>query len=303
MADHDILSFPKGFLWGAATSSHQVEGNNTNNDWWAWEQTPGHIKDGSQSGLASDWWRAAERDLAVAAEFGQNTHRMSLEWSRLEPQEGAWDRAAVARYREILVFMRERGIVPMVTLHHFTLPLWLAERGGWENEQMVAWFRRYTERVVESFGDLCTLWCTINEPMIYAAFGYVFGTWPPGSGGFSRIKKVLEQMAHAHAVAYDVIHAQQPFPQVGYAKHLRIFDPADPGRFGDRIATRLLDYIFNETALVAFAKDRLPFPLGWGGSRDSARSHLDFIGLNYYSRDMVQLDLHAQKDLYVSTLR
>ena len=124
-------TFPPGFLWGAATASHQVEGDNRRNDWWAWEQVPGHIRDGSVSGRASDWWRRAEADLTLAAELGHNSHRLSIEWSRLQPGPDVWDPAPLARYRRILTHMRAVGLEPMVTLHHFTLPLWLAQRGGW----------------------------------------------------------------------------------------------------------------------------------------------------------------------------
>ena len=177
VADRRHLAFPEGFLWGTATASHQVEGGNTQNDWWALGAGPGHIQDGTRSGLASDWWGSvregpgeaagrAEQDLAMAAQLGQNTHRLSLEWSRLEPEQGAWNEAAVDRYRQILGFLRDHGMTPMITLHHFTLPLWAADQGGWENEASVGWFTRYVERCYDAFGDLCNLWCTINEPLV-----------------------------------------------------------------------------------------------------------------------------------------
>jgi beta-glucosidase/6-phospho-beta-glucosidase/beta-galactosidase len=122
-----MMRFPKEFLWGTATSSHQVEGNNRNNDWWEWEKEPGHIRDGHRSELACDWWNRAEQDFDLVQEMGQNAHRLSLEWSRIEPQEGKWDDGAIARYRQMLAGLRERGLEPMVTLHHFTNPLWLVE--------------------------------------------------------------------------------------------------------------------------------------------------------------------------------
>jgi beta-glucosidase len=142
--------FPADFRWGTATAAHQVEGNNTLNDWWAWEQEEGRIKEGHRSGLACNWWERAEEDFDRAAELGQNTHRLSVEWSRVEPREGYFDDAALDRYRAMLRALRERGIEPMVTLHHFTNPLWLAEMGGWENPRAVFLFERYVARVVEA---------------------------------------------------------------------------------------------------------------------------------------------------------
>lgn len=296
---NDRFVFPEGFLWGTATASHQVEGGNENNDWWAWEQMPGRISDGSRCGLASDWWHRAEEDLSVAAELGQNSHRLSLEWSRLEPNEGAWDEMAVARYRQILGYMRSIGLKPMITIHHFTLPLWLYERGGWENERTEECFVRYARRVVETFGDLCDLWCTVNEPMLYALYSYVYGYWPPGNGGIRVALNVVRHMARAHVQAYQAIHEQQANAMVGYAKHLRIFDPANPMKRRDRALARFLDYLFNEIELVAFASGTLLVPLGWKLSYQKKARFLDFIGLNYYSRDLVEPDLHRSKDFYI----
>ena len=293
------LDFPAGFLWGTATAAHQVEGGNENNDWWAWEQVPGRIKDAGRSGLASDWWHRAEEDLATAAALGQNSHRLSLEWSRLEPIEGAWDEAAASRYRQIITFMRAHALRPMITLFHFTLPLWLSERGGWENEQTVGAFLRFVERVIDSFGDLCDLWCTFNEPMLYCTYGYLFGLWPPGSGGGGAARVALRHMSTAHRMAYEVLHRRQPHAMVGIAKHLRPFDPANPRRWADRAAAKVLDHLFNEAELAAFTEGELLFPFG-----RQLRSHgpavlADFVGLNYYSRDMVAFDLRHKDEFFL----
>src|SRR5687767_867524 len=142
------MYFPADFRWGTATAAHQVEGNNTNNDWWAWEQERGRILHGHQSGLACDWWENAEADLDRAAEMGTNAHRLSLEWSRIEPEPSVFSDEALGRYREILQGMHERGIEPMVTLHHFTNPLWLVEKGDFDTALVVDYFQRYTAKVV-----------------------------------------------------------------------------------------------------------------------------------------------------------
>ncbi|NLG29306.1 MAG: glycoside hydrolase family 1 protein, partial [Chloroflexi bacterium] len=281
--DDRILRFPAGFRWGTATSSYQVEGGNTQCDWYAWEQTPGHIRDGSRCGRASDWWERAESDLALAAEWGQNTHRLSLEWSRLEPREGAWDEAAVTRYRAILSFMRARGLAPMVTLHHFTLPLWLAQQGGWRNPRTVDWFARFADRAADALGDLCDLWCTINEPMAQIIMGHVFRLWPPGAGGLRAMAAELRHLSRAHALAYERLHARRPAAQVGYAKHIRVFDPADPRHRLERWIALWADRAFNELGLRAFAVGEPSSLLTLGGPAPEPTC-LDFIGLNYYAR-------------------
>lgn len=293
------LAFPDGFLWGTATSSHQVEGGNTNNDWWAWERQSGHISDGSSSGQACDWWHIAEADLDLAAQLGQNAHRLSVEWSRLEPREGAWDETAVERYRVILEHMLRIGLRPMLTLHHFTLPVWLAERGGWQNDRTVEWFARYVARCADAFHDLVDLWCTLNEPMVQLAFGHLTRAWPPGSGGWRAVGRGLEHMASAHARAYDILHTAQARAQVGYAKHVRVFDAADLHNPLDRLAARGLDWLFNGAELHALATGATLPPYGWHVGGRCATRFLDYVGVNYYSRDMVAFDLKGQVGLPV----
>ncbi len=148
------MYFPSDFLWGTATSAHQVEGNNTNNDWSQWEGGVGNIINGDRSGRANDWWENAESDLDAAAEMGNNAHRLSVEWSRIEPEPSVFDEVALERYRQILKALHERDIEPMVTLHHFTNPVWLTEKGDFDNELVVDYFQRYVAKVVSSIGDL-----------------------------------------------------------------------------------------------------------------------------------------------------
>jgi beta-glucosidase len=286
----NMLSFPKDFLWGTATAAHQVEGNNTNNDWWSFEQRPGAIWHGDRSGLACDWWRNAERDFDLMAEMGHNTHRLSIEWSRIEPEEGAFDASAIARYRQMLTGLRRRGIEPMVTLFHFSSPLWLARRGGWANPDTVESFRRYVHHTVEQLGDLVTLWCTINEPSVYAALGHLLGVHAPGKKSLVLYFRVLSNLLRAHAVAYRAIHARSGEAQVGLVKNMQIFEALDPAdRFSVGL-TRLIDCGFHGLALRALQDGRLRFPLGlglavYGPLIDSS----DFLGVNYYSRERVSL--------------
>ena len=157
--------FPEGFLWGSATASHQVEGNQKNNNWSAWEQEPGRIINEDKAGLACDWWGGRwKEDFDRAAAAGQNAHRMSLEWSRIQPEPDRWNENALDYYRDMVRGLVERKMTPLITLHHFSDPLWLVEMGAWENDETPQLFARYVRKVVEALKEYVNIWTTINEP-------------------------------------------------------------------------------------------------------------------------------------------
>jgi beta-glucosidase len=141
--------FPAGFLWGAATAAHQVEGSNTNNNWSDWEKQPGRIKNGDKAGLAADWWGGRwKEDFDRAAAAGQNAHRLSIEWSRIQPTPTHWSEDVLDYYRQMVRGLVDRGLTPFLTLHHFSDPLWLAEKGGWENPETPGLFADFTRKAV-----------------------------------------------------------------------------------------------------------------------------------------------------------
>jgi beta-glucosidase len=278
--------FPPGFLWGTATSAHQVEGQNTNNQWWDWEQQ-GRIWNGDTSADACGWWRDVEGDLGRAANLGQNAHRMSIEWSRIEPSEGRFDEAAIGRYREILAAMHRRGITPMITLHHFTNPRWLEAQGGWLSARTIGRFERFCTYAVGALGDLCDLWCTINEPSIFAGMSYAARRWPPGHGRLLNARRVLANMLWGHAAAARAIHRLGSGHQVGLVHNFHLFDPATPAP-QDLAMAALYDYLNNQVILHALRTGRIPPPFG-NELREVPflRESYDFFGLNYYSRSRI----------------
>ena len=291
------MTFPPGFLWGTATSAHQVEGNNTGNDWSAWEQQPGRIACGHRSGRACDWWRAAEADFDRMAAMSQTAHRLSVEWSRLESVPGRWDDAALARYRAMLSGLRQRGITPMVTLHHFTFPLWVARRGGWLWPDLPQAFARFAAYVADGLGDLVALWCTINEPVVAVALGYVTHHFPPGAGGLLAARRALVNAIRTHAAAYHVLHARRPAAPAGIAMNLRIYDPARPASRLDRLVAGVQDRTVNWAVLNALRTGLLrlwlrPVPI------PEAMGTTDYIGVNYYTRDRVEFDLRRPRTLF-----
>jgi beta-glucosidase len=294
-----FLSFPSNFLWGSATSAYQVEGQNFNNDWWDWEQTPGHIRNNDSSRMACDWRGGRyHEDLQRAQALGHNTHRLSVEWSRIEPSEGQWDANALQFYRDVLKELRQRGMVPLVDLHHFTNPRWLATKGGWKNPATVEYFARYARTVVRELGDLCTFWITFNEPNAYAYQCYAAGAWPPQDQDLRTALAALAVMVRAHAAAYHSIKMVQPEAQVGVAHYYRVFLPHRHSSPLDHLVARLRDYIFNRLFLLALQDGRLYFPLTLGKSVPEARGTQDFIGLNYYYGEQVKFDVTAAAQLF-----
>ena len=282
--------FPRGFLWGTATSSHQVEGFNLNNQWWNWEQQEGRIANNDKSGPACDWWGGRWReDFDRAYEGGQNAHRFSIEWSRIQPTPDKWDETALDRYREMARWLRQHNMTPLVTLHHFSNPLWLEEKGGWENEAVVNQFVVFARKVVEAMQEYCNLWITINEPNVYTAFAYLEGLAPPGKKNLGAAKQVYLNLARAHAAAYHAIHEIQPIARVGIAHHLRGFFPARKWSPFDHLAASLLHNFNNHLFMNALVNGVMRYP-GQAVKIPQAKDTQDFIGVNYYAQELVRFN-------------
>lgn len=214
MTDTHSLRFPDDFLWGTATAAHQIEGGNWNNDWWAWEHTPG-TPCVEPSGDACDSWLRWRQDVDLVAEMGLGTYRFSIEWSRIEPEEGEWSAATVAHYRGICEALRARGIEPTVTFHHFTTPRWVSARGGWEDPATADRFARFCRRTAGELGDVLGRACTINEPNVVATVGWLLGQFPPGKHDRELRHRVNGIFVDAHRKAVEAIRAAAPGVPVG----------------------------------------------------------------------------------------
>jgi len=283
--------FPRGFLWGTATAAHQVEGNNTNNNWWDWEQQPGRIQKGYTSGLACDWWGGRwQEDFDRAAEAGQNAHRFSVEWSRIQPTPDTWDESALEQYRQMLRGLRDRNMLPLVTLHHFSDPLWLSEQGGWENPEVVAKFEKFVRKTVEALKEYVSLWCTINEPNVCVLAGYVSGDFPPGKKNIKLAMQVMANMVRGHAAAYRAIHAIQPEARVGYALHYLPVTPAKAWSPLDRMAAYLHYTGINMAFPSALSNGVMRSVIG-NVRIPEAKGTQDYLGVNYYNIATVKFDL------------
>ncbi len=252
------LKFPEGFLWGSATSSNQVEGGIVNND-WSEAARAGRIPD---AGRACDHYNHYKEDFDIARELGQNAHRFSIEWSRIEPEEGKFDDREIEHYRQVLSALKERGLEPMVTLWHYTLPLWFSKMGGFENQKSPEYFSRYCAYVVEKMGDIANFWITINEPMVYASFGYNKAAYPPFKKNFLTLIKVVDNLVTSHNMTYRKIKKIRPELSVGIAKeatgHESNHNPINI------IKSSFIYCFWNQRFLRRISKSQ------------------DFIGLNYY---------------------
>jgi len=289
------------FLWGAATSAHQIEGGNDRNDWWDWEGLPGKIRNGDRSGAACLGWQRYEEDLDLLKSLGLDAYRFSLEWSRIEPEPGRYDDAALEHYRRVLLACRARGITPMVTLHHFTNPRWFSALGGWEENGNLAHFVRYARLAGERYGDLVDLWITINEPEVLALHAYADGTWPPGVQDRSRTLVVIANLLEAHALGSAALRESDRVDadgdgaaaRIGVAKHWALLEPLRPWLPLEHLSVWIQHHVFNVAVVRALCGG--PIDLSIPGARpvrrrvDALQGSSDFLGVNYYTRWMVQM--------------
>lgn len=279
--------FGRKFLWGASSAAHQIEGGN-DNQWTRWElenarslaaqaeyqseESPiwDEIKDDATdprnyvSGKMFGHYDNYEPELEILEKLHMNAYRFSIEWSRIEPEEGAWDAGAVDHYRKLLTELKARGIEPVVTLLHFTLPTWFADKGGFEKRANVKYFTHYAERIVDELGKNMRYIITINEPEVYAAQSYWEGSWPPNRQGAKwKLWRVMNNQARAHNRAARAIHRLGRRYKVSIAKNSSYFYPGDDAWL-TRVSSAVMQWFQDDYFLRKVVKNS------------------DFIGVNYY---------------------
>jgi len=283
-------------MWGTATSAHQVEGGNRCNDWWRFEQEPSHVYGDARSGDACRHWEHFESDFALAAADHHNAHRLSIEWSRIEPARGQIAGDAVAHYHGVFASLRRHRLTPLVTLHHFTSPLWIADAGGWERRETIDRFADFVRFCAREFGGEVDWWITVNEPEVFAFRGWSEGTWPPGRRDDSLALEVIANQLEAHARAYRILHEEDRADadgdghpaHVGFAKHFVVLEPERSWSPLDRLRAYFEHRVFNEAVLAAPISGDIDLSIP--GARPVKRSlselrgSQDFVALNYYTR-------------------
>lgn len=281
------FTLKEGLELGAASSATQIEGGELNHSWMDWYRR-GHIKDGSSPARANDHYKRWQKDDQLMADMGLQIARIGVEWARIEPEEGVFDQAAINHYVAEVRWLNGHGIKPLVTLHHFTNPMWFEEMGAFEKRRNVQYFMRFVTRMVQAFGADVTEYVTINEPNVYAILGYFFGEWPPGKKRFRKAVRVMSVLTVAHVQAYQLIHALQKGmgiteTRVSYALNMHVFEPENPHKFRHRLASYIAERCFQGSLSKAMELGVFRWPIRNPGKIKKGL-YCDFIALNYYTR-------------------
>lgn len=274
------------FLWGTATSSHQVEGGNFNNDWWLWEKM-GKIKTHDSSHPSCDHYHLYKEDFKLIQFLNNNAYRFSIEWSRIEPEEGKFDEKEIEHYIDMLEELKKLNIEPILTLHHFTIPIWFYNKDGFLNEEAPKIFGRFIKKVAPYFKKYVKYWITINEPIVLAVLSYIFGWWPPGKKSFKLGLKVAKNLILSHMEAYKIIKEEDSDSQVSIAHNMELFYPAS-NFFADKIVANYINELYNYKILDSLIEGVIKKPFGKNEVISDLKNSLDFIGVNFYTRAFVK---------------
>jgi beta-glucosidase len=264
-----ILKFPKDFLWGAATSAHQIEGNNTDSDWWAWEYSikrhdflVAHGKNPKdyESGLACDSYHRFDEDFTLAQYLNHNATRLSIEWSRIEPKEGEFSEKELDHYEKVLQSAKFHGLTTFVTLHHFTSPLWFARKGGFGRSANIRHFIKYVRLAVKRLDQYVDFWLTFNEPEVYVSMSYITGVWPPQHYNLFEALRVVKNLIATHNAVVPEIKLLSHKP-VSMAYNMTDLQPTG------KMTRWLIKSIYDKINRYVFFR---------------TQSKNDFLGVNYY---------------------
>lgn len=287
MNKEKVIKFPKNFLWGASTSAYQIEGG-IENDWSRWEKSPKRLAFLKKRGLnpkdficgrACDSYNRWEEDVELIKKMNLNSYRFGLEWARIEPKEGEFNQKAIEHYRDILSSLKKAGIKTVVTLWHWTNPVWISAQGGWANKKTVIKYGRYVDRVCQELGDLVDYWLTLNEPTVHFSNGYIKGNFPPNKKNIFSAICVFKNLMKAHKVAYKIIHSRRPGAKVSLTHLYNDYEPARRWLIKEVFLSWIFDF-FNNRILL-----------------NSLKKYLDFIGIDYYFHNRVVWYLPFIKNL------
>ena len=293
-----LLSSPSPFYFGVSTAAFQVEGEPADSDWRRWTETrfddsTPHIEDSSHAASVTGFWRRYDEDFAIAQQSGMNAFRISIAWERVQPAPNVWDDAALQRYVDMIVAMRRRGLEPFVTLQHFVLPGWLADRGGLLAEEYPQRFADYCQHVAQVLAQPPTqvrYFMTLNEPNLHARSAYLENDrFPPGLHDPAKTLQALAALAEAHVLGHDRLHAVGNRLVVGYAHSWHVYRPSHPNNPADRAARDAYHASINTQFVDAVRSGRLFFSLPGGPSYERQvplprGPALDFLGVQNYGR-------------------
>ena len=284
------FTMPEGFLFGVSTAATQIEGGEVGSNWNDWYHR-GRIKDDSDPAVADDHWNRVEEDTALLTELGTQTYRFGVEWARIMPAENKVDQDAVAHYRSEIEGLVDHGIKPLLTIHHFSNPMWFEEKGGFLKKENCVHYFHLLKTIVRNFGDLVSEYITINEPNVYASNGFLWGEWSPGLKSFSKCFTVLSNLAHCHIEGYRLIHDMREKmgftdTKVSFANHMRAYAPKNPKNPFHRMTSRMVEYLFEGALTDAMLLGKFRWPMR-NLHRDKRGEYADFNAVNYYTRSTI----------------
>jgi beta-glucosidase len=269
----------KSFLWGVATSAFQLEGS-PYADWASWDAILNSKPD------VTNHYTLYRQDLNLLKDLGVNAYRFSLEWSRIQPRENIWDEDAIAHYQNIINILLENNIEPMVTIHHFTHPLWFIKKYPWHKDASIEKFLNYTEKITSAIQGV-KYWITFNEPYVLLLGGYLEGCMPPGIKNMSLAVNALKNIFTCHGNAYDIIHSKIPGAMVSVAHNMAALAPWKRWSLMDRLLAKIAKHFYNHSLLDAFLTGTMRIKLPFNRPIDidlPIKNKLDFFGVNYYTR-------------------
>jgi beta-glucosidase len=298
--DTNAVHFDKNFIFGTAVSEYQVSGasNCPDAQWAAWDYTKDskgnpRIHQGQRSGKACDFWHTYEADIELLKQMKVKSFRFSLEWSVIEPQKGIIDTAAIKHYHDLMDKLIAADIKPVVSLHHFTHPIWFEELNAFEKEENIHYFVDFAQRMVNEYNDKVMLWATFNEPGVYVFQGYIRGVWPPGKVGVNRAGQVTQNMLKAHVAAYQAIKKIAPKSQVGMVHSITQFEPFNDGTKIEATICNYMNHLFHDAITEFFATGKFCWQVPILSSLEytdaQATKSLDFFGINYYSHVLLNV--------------
>ncbi|MDR3646331.1 MAG: glycoside hydrolase family 1 protein, partial [Candidatus Babeliales bacterium] len=258
----DDLKFPKNFTWGVATSAHQVDGN-CNCQWIPFENRKNWRGKQciEQSGIACDHWNLYKDDTKLIKNLGVSSYRFSIEWSKIEPVEGEFDEDAIQHYHDMIDYLLANNIKPMITLHHFTHPIWFEDKQAFEHEENIEYFVRYCTKMFKEFSDKVHMWCTINEPGVYAFQGYIMAAFPPAKKSLQLAGIVNKHLILSHIAAYKAMKAMPngDKSKIGITHSITIFDPENPNNAFETWLSNNINHTFYDAFLQFFVTGKFQF--------------------------------------------
>jgi len=301
----DNISFSSSFIWGTATAAHQVEGNCTNN-WSEFEKGSKadgqpNVRHSQQSGIACDHWNRYPEDIKLIKKLGVSHYRFSIEWSKIQPTQDIFDKDVLNHYSKMIDMLLKNDISPIITLHHFTHPIWFDQLGAFEKEENISIFVSYCKRVFKEYAGKVDYWCTINEPAVVAAQGYFNGMFPPGKKDSQLSAEVLKNLLEAHVQVYHTLKKLDNGPRVkiGLVKNINQFDPFRRWHLLDWMICNFANHFYNDSTIdflhTGVYKIRIPGMAWIYHENPQAVSATDYFGLNYYSHNHLQMQFSLQE--------